>query len=178
MDRQSGTFEPYLNFNVRTFAIGAGLTYELISGNYDKISYSNLRGIRLDLSMVIRPIQRNHINWLCRPASAAWLEAGVLTTPALMPYARLLSPSSYAWIPPGMESPDPLKEVKANADELELAITSRHELCARRGRVFEEVVNELAAEEQAIREAGLSIGQVDAALKNNPAALMGEDEEE
>ncbi len=178
VDRQTGTFEPYIKFNVRTFAIGAGLTYELVSGDYDKISYSNLRGIRLDLAVVIRPIQRNHINWFCRPVAAAWLEAAILANPALMPYARLISPSSYTWIPPGMESPDPLKEVKANADEIKLGTNSPQRICAGKGWVYEELLDELQ-EAKAMREArGLTAEEVDSALKNNPAALMGKGKKE
>lgn len=39
-----------MRFNLRTLAVGTGLTYELLTGDYDQISYSNLRGIRLDLA--------------------------------------------------------------------------------------------------------------------------------
>ena len=32
INRQSGTFEPFLRFNLRTLAVGTGLTYELLTG--------------------------------------------------------------------------------------------------------------------------------------------------
>ena len=177
LDRQSGTFEPFLKFNIRTFAVGAGLTYELVSGDYDKISYSNLRGIRLDLAMIIEPVQSSRINKLCRPVSAAWLEAALLTDPSLMPYARTLTPSSYSWIPPGMDSPDPLKEVKAQADEIKLGTNSPQRICTKRGLVFSEILDELAEAKAMMEERGLTPQEVSTALKNNPAALMGEDKE-
>jgi lambda family phage portal protein len=178
MDRQSGTFEPYLRFNIRTFSIGAGLTYELVSGDYDKISYSNLRGIRLDLATILKPIQRSRVDQFCRPVAAAWLEAGLLTDRSLMPFARRITPAAYRWIVPGMASPDPLKEIKAKIDEINGFMATRHEYCAERGLVFEEVVTTLADEKKTIEDAGLTITEVDTALKNNPAALMDENGEE
>jgi lambda family phage portal protein len=171
IDRQSGTFEPYLNFNVRTFAVGSGLTYELVSGVYDHISYSNLRGIRLDLAMTLRPIQRNHINWLCNPAAECWLGAAMLTEPDIMPLARRITPATYTWIPPGMDSPDPLREVKAHADEVKLCIASPQELCARKGRVLSEVMDEIAEAKKMAADRGITLGDVAAHLKTNPAAL-------
>lgn len=178
VDRQAGTFEPYVKFNVRTFSIGAGLSYELVSGDYDKISYSNLRGIRMDLSAVLSPIQRFHINRFCRPCSSAWLESALLTIPEMMRCARLITPSSYTWIAPGMESPDRLKDVKADADEVRLGTNSPQRICARRGVVYEEILDELEEAQAMAEERGLSLGAVDTSLKTNPAALMGEDEEE
>lgn len=175
VDRQSGTFEPFIKFNLRTFSVGAGLTYELISGDYDKISYSNLKGIRLDLGVVLRPIQRNHINWLCRPASSAWLEAALLTDRAVMPYAGRLSPSCYAWIPQGLESPDRQKDVKADADEIRLGVNSPQRICASRGVVFEEMLDEIAEAQKKAAERGVTLGDVVSYMKNNPAALEEQD---
>lgn len=174
VDRQSGTFEPYVKFNVRTFAVGCGLTYELVSGDYDKISYSNLRGIRLDLSLTIKPIQRARIKQFCRPVSAVWLNSAMLVDPALIPLARRLTPSCVRWIPPGMESPDLLREVKAHADEFKMGTRSPQEICAARGRPYSEVLDEILEAKEMAEERGLTFGDVAAHLKTNPAALMEE----
>lgn len=174
VDRQSGTFEPYIKFNVRTFVICAGLTYELVSGDYDKISYSNLRGIRMDLSVVIQPIQRQHIGWLCRPVSAAWLESSMLSIPALLPYARLLTPKSYAFIAPGMESADRLKDVKADADEIDLGVNSPQRICSRRGVDYREILDELKEAKDEAERRGLTLGNINTALATNPAELMAD----
>ncbi len=178
LDRQTGTFEPYIKFNLRTFSVGAGLTYELVSGDYDKISYSNLRGIRLDLGIILRPIQRNHINWLCRPAASAWLESALLTNPELMRHAARLTPAAWAWVAPGMDSPDPLKEIKAAADEIALGVASPQSYCARRGLVFEEVLDEIAEAQKMAEARGLTLGEFSTAMRQNPALLMEEDEKE
>lgn len=181
INRQGNTFEPFLKFNLRTLAIGTNLTYEILTGDYAHISYSNLRGIRLDLALALRPTQLHHVEWLCRPAFGAFLDWKRLTEPALLPYGRTLEPWNQVWIGPGQESADPLKEVKAFADELNLGVRSPQEWAARRGRDLEEILDEIAEAKHMMRERGLEIQDVQTALATNPAALMegnGESEEE
>lgn len=178
IDRQSGTFEPYIKFNIRTFAIGAGLSYEWVSGDYDKISYSNLRGIRMDLAASLVPVQRFHINRLCRPTGAAWLESAVLTNPSLLPHARRITPAAYTWIAPGMESPDRLKDANANKVEMGNATNSPQRICSANGVVFEEILDELAEARDMAAERGLTLGDVSASAKTNPAALMDDEDPE
>jgi capsid protein len=174
IDRQSGTFEPYLNFNIRTFAIGCGLTFELVSGQYAGINYSNLRGIRLDLAMTLRPIQRNHINWLCTPAAEECFKAAALMDPEITRLASRLRRDSFTWIPPGQESVDSLRDVKAVADEIRLGLTSPQEICAGKGRVLSEVLDEIAEAQKLAKERGMTLAAVKSNVKTNPAALMEE----
>ena len=178
VDRQSGTFQPYIKFNLRSFSVGYGLTYELVSGDYDSISYSNLRGIRLDLRMTILPIQRARINQLCRPVGQAWLDIATLIDPAIMPLAQRITTGCLGWMPPGMESPDPLREIKAFAEEFKLALRSPQEMCAARGRSYPEVLDEIADAKRMAKERGIELHEISTALKNNPAALMQGTEEE
>lgn len=176
MSRQGDTFEPFLCFNLRTLAVGAGLTYELLTGNYDHISYSNLRGIRLDLATTLRPTQLFHINHLCRPVFEHWLRWVMLAQPSLLPSSlQPLQPWNHRWIAPGMESADPLKEIKAFADEMALGVRSPQEWCARRGRDLEDVLDEIAEARQMAEERGISLGDVSTAMASNPAALEDND---
>ena len=174
IDRQSGTFEPYLNFNIRTFAIGCGLTFELLSGQYAGINYSNLRGIRLDLAMTLRPIQRNHINWLCTPAAAECFRAAMLVDPEIARLAPRLGRDSFTWIPPGQESVDTLRDVKAVADEMRLGLTSPQEICAAKGRVLSEVLDEIEEANKMAEERGITLSTVKSNVKTNPDAIMEE----
>lgn len=174
IDRQSGTFEPFLKFNIRTFAVACGLTYELVSGDYQHISYSNLRGIRNDLAFSIRPIQRSHIDWLCRPVGRAWLETSALADPRLTPYLRRLTPDAFTWIAPGMESADPLREVRAHSEEIKQGTRSPQEICRVRGRDFSEVVNEIAEAKAYMESKGLTMADFETGVKTSPSALMEE----
>ena len=160
INRQSGTFEPFLRFNLRTLAVGTGLTYELLTGDYDQISYSNLRGIRLDLAQALKPAQENHIRWLCRPVFRDWLKVESLRRPELAPAFAMLEPWSDKWIAPGMESPDPLKEITAFRAEVALGVRSPQEIAARRGRDYDEVVDEIAEAKTKAESKGLGFGDI------------------
>ncbi len=160
INRQSGTFEPFLRFNLRTLAVGTGLTYELLTGDYDQISYSNLRGIRLDLAQALKPAQENHIRWLCRPVFRDWLKVESLRRPELAPAFAMLEPWSDKWIAPGMESPDPLKEINAFRAEVALGVRSPQEIAARRGRDYDEVVDEIAEAKTKAESKGLGFGDI------------------
>jgi lambda family phage portal protein len=176
IDRQAGTFEPYLNFNLRTFAVGCGLTFELLTGNYDKISYSNLRGIRLDLMATLRPIQRNHINWLCTPAALACFDAAMIVNPDILHHVRNIERNCFTWIPPGQDSVDSLRDIKACADEITLGLTSPQELCALKGRSLPEVLDEIAEAQKMAEERGVELGEINTSVKTNPSAVMEEDD--
>lgn len=174
INRQGTSFEPFLKFNLRTLAMGANLTYELLTGDYTHISYSNLRGIRNDLSVALRPTVNNHINWLCRPAFNSFLDWQRLVNPALVPARMEIAPWNQVWIGPGQEAADPLKEIKAFADELKLGVRSPQEWAARRGRDLEEILDEIQEAKQMMKERGLEFGEVKTAITQNPAYLEGE----
>ena len=149
-----------MRFNLRTLAVGTGLTYELLTGDYDQISYSNLRGIRLDLALALKPAQENHIRWLCRPVFRDWLALESLRRPELAPAFDRLAPWSDKWIAPGMESPDPLKEINAFRAEVALGVRSPQEIAARRGRDYDEVVDEIAEAKTKAESKGLAFGDI------------------
>lgn len=159
-DRQGTTFEPFLKFNLRTLSVGSRITFELLTGDYDNISYSNLRGIRLDLARMLQPEQRHHITWLCRPAFEAWLRWASLSDPRLWPADGRLSPWNHFWIPPGMESADPLKEIQAFIEEVNLGVRSPQEIAARRGRDLEDVMDEIGEARSMAAARGMDLGDV------------------
>ena len=71
------------------------------------------------------------------------------------------------WIGPGRGIIDPLKEAEANALELEsMTTTLRHE-CAERGLDYEEVLDQIQAEEQDLKDRGLSRMSLVAAVQAN-----------
>lgn len=175
MDRQGVTFEPFLKFNLRTLAIKANLTTELITGDYTGISYSNLRGIRQDLAVMLAPTQNDHIKWLCKPTFSAWLDLTRLKNPRLLPYPRILQPWEAKWMAPGQEPVDPLKEINAFKAEFGLKVRSPQEWAARRGRDFEEVIDECKQAQEMAQERGLSLDAAATPVKTNPAAIMADD---
>jgi len=78
------------------------------------------------------------------------------------------------WQPPGMEAIDPLKESKANIDEMNTGTRSPYEIVKARGRDLEDVYREIKQAKDLAEEYGLSFSEVSTALANNPAAIMAD----
>jgi capsid protein len=101
------------------------------------------------------------------------LETAYLARKINLPgYAR--DPFHYqksAWIPPGVPSPDPLKEGKAYIDQIKNNLRSPQEAIAERGRDLEEVLDELAEAKKMAESRGLTLQEVSTSTANNPAAL-------
>ena len=73
------------------------------------------------------------------------------------------------WIMPTREWVNPLQDIKAIREEIDLGITSRTRAAAGKGRNFEDIIDEQVKEEQMINEkrkkAGLVVDAVDANTK-------------
>jgi capsid protein len=65
-------------------------------------------------------------------------------------------------MPMGQPWIDPLKEIKADVEAVNYGLTTRADVIKRRtGRDFREVMDQLAAEQQYIRAAGIELGDPD-----------------
>jgi len=88
-----------------------------------------------------------------------WSRDGVLEIPEGMTFADL----NWEWIATGIPWIDPLKEVQANTVGVLSAQMSRTEIAKSRGREWREIVDELAAEEEYLREKGIHVDLAQAA---------------
>ncbi len=69
---------------------------------------------------------------------------------------------AWEWMPMGQPWIDPLKEIKADVEAVNYGLTTRADVIKRRtGRDFREVMDQLAAEQQYIRAAGIELGDPD-----------------
>jgi capsid protein len=75
------------------------------------------------------------------------------------------------WMPPGMESIDPLKESKANTDQVQNLLRSPQEICRSRGRDLEDVLDELKEFKRMCADRGLEPQATSTAIAQNPASL-------
>ncbi len=172
-NRPGDNFEPFTRLVLRMVAISTGVTYELLTGDYTGINYSNLRGIRNDFMKMIAPLQQRHIRNFSKPVFAAFMESAVMAGRLQLP-GFLANPRPWLaaqWQPPGVESIDPLREGKAFIDQINGLLRSPQEVTASRGREYEDVLNEIAEAKRMADERGLSPADIKTGLKNNPAAV-------
>lgn len=136
-------------------AAGAGVPYELLTGDLSNISDRTLR-------VVINEYRRHCeqrqwqiiIPMFCRPLRAAFADAALLAgrlTPAEAIEARRVT-----WAPPRWQYIHPVQDVQAAQTEVEAGFRSRGSVIAERGEDPDEVDRERAADAARVAAAGLS----------------------
>lgn len=172
-NRPGSSFSPFVAFVLKTFAATVGIPYELLSGNYEGMNYSVMRGVRNDFAQQLAASRARFVRGFCQPLQRAFLDWCVLTGRLDLPgyYANPWPYLRSVWLGPGMMPVDPLKEGRADADAIAAKLKSPQETILGRGRDPEEVLDELAQWEAELEARGLEAEEPESPLKSNPAAV-------
>lgn len=172
-------FPPTVKLILRLFAATTNVPYELISFDYEGLSYSSSRVSRNDFTHFLRPEIARHIRQFCNPVFYPFLESAVMARKVNLP-GFFANPAKYLvaeWQPPGHEHVDPLRESKALISEKDALLRSPQEIAAARGRDYATIVKELAQAKKLIDDADL-VPEIDStSTANNPAAVEGQKNE-
>jgi lambda family phage portal protein len=173
-DRPSGGLTVAEKLILRAIAVAAGISYELLSGDYEKISWSNLRGIRQDVNNQMAPHKIRHARHFYSPIYRRWLDRQVLRGRLDIPdyFRRRTAYQRHEFVAPALEDVDPLRTNKAYQDQMNSRVRSPQELIRARGREPREVLQEWAAWMKMLQEEGAPPPvPTSTALKQNPAAM-------
>lgn len=162
--------EGFVKSMLRAFSAGVGITYNNIGQDLEGVSLSAMRhGANQDRD-TYEALQQMFVESISQPMFEAWLDLGLSfgQVGRLPPdgFDRFNKPR---FIPRTFRSPDPQKDVAAAAQKVALGTTSRTRICAEEGVEFEEVLEELAMEEQMAREKGVTLNTQAASSHKNPA---------
>jgi lambda family phage portal protein len=173
--RPGVTFEPFVGLLLRMIAVSANVPYELLTSDYRGLNYSNQKGLRSDWRMHLQPRQRRHCRRLHNPVyDTVLFQFALQKRRPGMPLDMVTKFENYArraWLPPGMESTDPLRESKAHIDMVSSMVMSPQEWCMSRGRDYEDVLEEIFDFTEACKERGLEPKTVKSTLASSPSAL-------
>ena len=175
----NGQFDPFTRFILRMVAVSTGTSYELLSGDYSGLTFSNLKAIRADMVRGIKPRADRRIRHFCMPAYKWFLESAAMSGRLQLP-GLWEDPWRYQqaeWVWPGMESPDRLRDVKADIEEINNGLRSPQEVAAARGRDLEEVLDEISEFQEMIKARKITLAAGSTSMKNNPAALGASESE-
>lgn len=175
-DRGGGAFDPFTKLILRMLAVTVDVPYELLSGDYAGLNYSSLRGVRNDMQKHFIPFQFRQVRQFCNPIFRWFMDDAVLN--GRIQLARYFAnPWAYwkaFWQPPGLEPIDPLREGKADIERIDKLLMSPQEHAARRGRDYQEILDEIAEAKRMQAERKLQPTATSTGLKTNPAAVGGE----
>jgi lambda family phage portal protein len=134
---------------LRAMAAGVNLTYEQLTGDYSKVSYSSQRASMLEFRRFCEAAQHHTIVFqLCRPVWTAFMRWQVML--GNVPATEFLNPASglqtAKWLPPSWPWVDPLKDAKAAIMEMDANLRSRADIIAERGYDVEEIDRQIAAD--------------------------------
>lgn len=179
-NRPSSNFAPFIEFCLTMVSITSGIPFEILTAKYQGLNYSVSRAKRNDFAKELKPIATRHVRQFGMPTLRGAFESGVMN--GKLPFRDFFSnPYVYLraeWQPPGMESLDPLRESKAQIDQVKAMLRSPQELAKARGRDLEDIYSEIAEAMELAEEKGLdyetAIGLINTSVKNNPAAVEGQ----
>ncbi len=175
-NRPGESFEPFVKFILRTFAATAGVTYELVSGDYRDSVYTSARVARNDMLKGIK-IRRSRLKrQLCESVRKEFMLWAVITGKLDLPgyFTNQAYWNRCVWMEPGMEQLDPLREGRAESDAVKNMLRSPQEVLQARGRDPEQVLDECTEWKEMLEDRGLEVPTSNAPLKTNPDAVANQ----
>lgn len=166
----STAYGEFVSAILRGIARGLGVSYMTLTGDLSSANYSSLREGRIREVDTWRTLQGWLVRRLHQPVYRSWLSYALLT-PALRVDSRLAADyTDVSWKPRGWQWVDPAKDATANERKLKLGLTSRTRLAAEEGLDYEEIVDELRAEQEYADAENVDVDGIDA--RASDAAAM------
>lgn len=153
-----GDYGAYVKNHIRAIASGLGLPYELVSGDLEGVTYSSIRAGLVEFRRRIEQLQHTVLVFqFCRPMWERFVRMAVLSG-ALPARDFERDPAPYLaaeWLPPKWDWVDPLKDARAEIEQIRAGLKSRSQSIAERGYDVEEVDSAIATDRA--REARLGL---------------------
>lgn len=176
----AGGVGDFIKYSARTLAAGLNVAYSSLSGDLEAVNYSSIRAGIVSERDFARLIQGWLAERLSRRVFNAWLPyavlAGRLPSIAIQACAQ---PRAIVWRPRGWSSVDPRNDIEAAHLAIALGVSSRTRFAAEQGNDFEELIDELAEEQEVADEKNVSINPLGLTVKGeDPNADPGGDQTE
>ena len=175
------TYEPFQYRTLLQVSAALGIPYAYLSNDMLKANYSNSRLALLEFRRRIEAYQHSVMVWqICRRVWARWLDtavmAGAIALPDYEQQRRVYLGCS--WLPPKWDWVDPLKDARAEIEQIEAGLKSRTQALAERGYDADQVDAEIASDRARERQLGLSFGSAssDPTLLNDAQAAPADNQ--
>ena len=153
------TYEPFQYRTLLQVSAALGLPYAYLSNDMLKANYSNSRLALLEFRRRVEAYQHAVMVWqICRRVWARWLDTAVMAGALDLPdyEARRREHIACAWLPPKWDWVDPLKDARAEIEQIDAGLKSRTQALAERGYDADQVDADIAADRARERGLGLS----------------------
>ena len=153
------TYEPFQYRTLLQVSAALGVPYAYLSNDMLKANYSNSRLALLEFRRRIEAYQHAVMVFqLCRRVWTRWLDMAVMAGALdIVDYERSRRDHvACSWLPPKWDWVDPLKDARAEIEQIEAGLKSRTQALSERGFDAEQVDAEIAADKARERSLGLN----------------------
>ncbi len=159
-----GNYEAFMRQQLRSIAVGMGITYEQLTSDLSGVNYSSIRAGLIEFRRKAAMIQHHIMVFqFCRPAFERWCEiaqiAGVLP--------KIDDIANVKWIPQGFDWVDPLKDQEAEMMAVRNGFKSRSEVVSESGYDVEEIDAEIKKDNERAKSFGLNFDTISVLLDSN-----------
>jgi lambda family phage portal protein len=163
-DQPGSSYEPFMRNQLRTVATGIGQSYSAFSGDYSQGNFSSERQAMLLERALFRMECGLNDRRFNIPLFRDWMDFAVLSGDLVLPNyeANRYNLQRVKHSRPRQEYLNPLQDVQALSEEINLGVRSRTEVIEDRGQDRDDVFNALA--EEAATMKALGIYQQDASV--------------
>lgn len=148
-----GSHAAFARRTLEAASVGAGLTYDQVSGDLTQANYSSLRAGKIEFRRGCEQIQYGMVvPMLLRPVAARFHAHG-----AMLGLWRGDMPKDVTHTPPPQEMIDPLKDTAALIAQVRAGFVSQAEAVGLFGYEFRQVVEEIKKGNAALDDAGMAL---------------------
>lgn len=157
--RPSTTASDITELYTRMIGSGMGLSYEMISRDFNGSSYSAARQGNLEDRRTFQPMQQWLITHFCEPVYRKFLDTIFLSGELNLPgYANNKEKYQKAeWIAPGWQSIDPEKEMQADFLAMKSGTLTLSQQCAEHGYDWRDQLDQMAKEKDYAEKLDLTL---------------------
>ena len=154
--------------------------FHLISNNYSGLNYNTLREVRNNLIHTLKPEWSYLVSHMLKPVYSKWMDCAVNRGELrLKGYGTFAGRAHWqrAWfIPPGIESPDQLRDMKALITGMQAGIKDPQDAIMAMGEDPDETISGIAEFKAKLEAAGL-VQQIETAADDPDTNIQPEPEE-
>jgi len=154
----TANYAAFVKTQLREVAAGLRLSYNDFANDLEGVNFSSIRGGVLAERDSWMVQQQWYIDHLCRPVYGEWLKMFLLSGVSDLPMTKYDKFHADNWLPRRWQWVDPLKDAKANQLMREMGWKSDSQIVGEHGNDRDEILQQIAADEQEEVEMGVSLG--------------------
>jgi len=169
----------FLKVIMRSIASGLDVSYNDFANDLEGVNFSSLRAGTLSERDGWKMDQSFYIEHFCKPVFAEWLSNFLVLGKTFLPLSKFDKFNKPFFMPRRWDWVDPLKDIKAHGEAINMKIAAPQEVIEAAGRDPEEVIEMIQEWQEMLKVAGIKIStSVDKSNKDKEENLEDDDEDE